>query len=142
MAGLPRPTVRTIVACERIVTDLANTTRVNLFGVMSFLRPLFGSGYPVRHPVISVFAQVTECRGRAKVGVEIRHEETGHLVIRTRERIVAFPNDPLLLYGFRFRMLGCVFPLPGLYRIILTYDGDPLAETALILRSTSPNIEF
>jgi hypothetical protein len=139
MAIDARPTARSIVVCERITLDAANPNRVSPINVINSIRPTGNAPYPVTQGQLSVFAQLTESRGTGRVMIEIRREETDAVVFRTHSRQGKFPNHPLVVYGFRFRILGCVFPTAGLYWVQLWYNGEMLGQLPLVLRSESSN---
>jgi len=139
MAKEVRPTLRSIIVCERIVPDPENLNRVSLNNVINSIRPTGEPPYPLAHGQLSVFAQVTECRGIGRVRVDIRRDETDELVFRTRTREVTFPNHPLVVYGFRFRILGCVFPAAGVYWVQLWYDDGLLGQLPISLTSDTPH---
>ncbi|HEY3787673.1 MAG TPA: hypothetical protein VGL71_02410 [Urbifossiella sp.] len=115
--------------------DALHPTRVNLIRVINSIRPNGIPRYPAIHDQLSLFAQLTECRGEAKVRVEIRNADTDQVVFRTRTRDVTFSNEPLVVHGLRFRMIGCPFPDPGLYLVQLWYDEGMLAEIPIMLKA-------
>jgi hypothetical protein len=132
MAGM-RPTVRSLLVCESILQDKLNPNRVSLIHLINSIRPSSVPSYPVRHPQLSVFAHLTECRGTAHCRIVVRDGDTDQPVFGSSERNLNFPNAPLILNGIRFRLLDCPFPHPGLYWVQLWYDTDMLAQTPLVL---------
>jgi hypothetical protein len=127
-----RPTVRSLIACEAIITDPGHPTRVSLVHLIDSIRP--DDGYPTRHPQLSIFAQLTECRGAGTVWIEVREADSDRSVFRNSARRVVLPDDPLTLHGLRFRILDCPFPHPGLYWVQLWFNDEMLAQSPLTLR--------
>jgi hypothetical protein len=128
----PRPTVRSLIVCEDIVTDRDHPTRVSLIRLTDSIRP--AGGYPSRRRQVCVFAQLTECRGAGTVRVEVREADGDRSVFRVPDRRLTFPNDPLTVHGLRFRIADCPFPHPGLYWVQLWYDDGVIAQCPLTLR--------
>ena len=133
MANTPRPTARSIIVCEKIVPEPDHPIRVCLVRVINSIRAAVGVHYPVRHQELAVFAQLTECRGTGRVRIEIRNSETNTVVARTNNHLMTFPNEPLTVYGFRFRVQDILFPEPGLYWVQLCYDDGVIAQTPITL---------
>ncbi|MBX9625966.1 MAG: hypothetical protein K2X82_19360 [Gemmataceae bacterium] len=137
-----RPTVRIYAVCEEVVPDAADPNRLSLLRLVHALRPKLGSRYPVLHPVLTVFAQLTGGRGPIAVRAEVRHADTDAVVRRTRPFATAFPaNDPLAVQGVAIRIENVAFPAPGLYWVELWYDDEVLAQAPVLLRPEQPSHE-
>ncbi len=131
MSTLPRPFARSLIVCDRVVNDPNNSNRVSLIGVVSTIRTLSRPAFPAIRPLLSVFAQLTECRGAGLLWVEVRQADTDRVLFRTRIRTVTFPSDPLAVHGVVFRLVNLVFPTAGLYWVQLWFDMEILAQHPL-----------
>jgi hypothetical protein len=129
-----RPTARSLVVCEAILTDPDDPNRVTLVHVINSIRAVGTPPYPARHPQLSVFAQLTECRGAGDVWIEVRSADTDRSAFRSPPRRVQFQNTPLVLHGLRFRLLDCPFPHAGAYWVQLWYNEAVIAQTLIELR--------
>ena len=135
MSHTPRPTVRSFVVCERVVVEQTGRKRVSLLNLLTVIRPAPGEDFPLLQPELSVFAQLTECRGVGRMRVEIRNADTDAVIRQSPDQPVAATNDPLVVRGAYFRFRDSVFPEPGLYQIQLIYDDAVLAEVPVVLRT-------
>lgn len=133
MADLALPVARSWIICEDIVTDPDNPGRVCLMWLTNRIRGTGSPPFPLVHPELCVFGQLTACRGRAELWAEIRHADDDAIVFRTRRRTHTFPNDPLRVHGLRFRMLNLLFLEPGLYWVQLWCNDRMLAQNPLTL---------
>lgn len=137
-AAPPRPTARCLILCERVVPDAENPKRLSLLRVISTARPAAGDDYPLVQAELSVFAQLTECRGAGRIRIEVRNADTEAVTYRSPEQRFTVPNDPLKIHGVTFRIRNLVFPEPGLYWVQLWYDDDVLTHTSITFRPNSP----
>jgi hypothetical protein len=133
MSDAVRPVVRALLACEDIVTRPEAPNRVSLVNLVNAIHSLRQPPYPLRHPELCVFVQLTECRGRGEIWVTLQSAETDEVIFQTRPRAVTFPNDPVAVYGLRFRIRHCTFPGPGLYWIQFWYNNHVLAQQPIVL---------
>ncbi|MBI3468916.1 MAG: hypothetical protein HY000_38415 [Planctomycetes bacterium] len=130
------PLVRNLIACEDIRVDPNNPRSVTLVNLITAIRSLENPAYPLLYRELCVFAQLTDCRGSADVGIRIIHEDTGQFAYPGPRHSWTAPMsaDPLEVVGVRFRIRNLNFPEPGLYWIQLWYNGNVLAQQPLILR--------
>lgn len=128
------PMVRYLILCEDVQIDPANPRRVTLVGLISALRSLEPSPFPLRFREICVFLQMTECRGPAEGGMEVLHADSGHVVFRTLTRTLPLASDPLEVVGMTFRIRNCLFQSPGLYWVQFKYNEQVIAQQPLLLR--------
>src|SRR5262249_11931493 len=133
MANPPSPVVRNLIVCEKIITDPKNSKRVSLLNLVHSIRPTRKPPYPLMQRRLDVFLQLTGCRGPGEVRVTIREADTDEIIFTTENRRVAFPNNPLALHGFRFRLFGCRFPRPGLYWLEFCFDNQVLGQQPITL---------
>ena len=133
-AQTPQPTVRYLIVCEDILTDPAVPQQVSLLNLVSSIRSQIQPPYPLSHPELCVFVQLTECRGSASCRVEVVQADSNDAIFQTRTRAVAFPTDPLEVVGLSFRLRNCSFPEAGLYWIQFWYNDAMIAQQPLLLR--------
>ena len=102
----------------------------------AFILGCFGSigaeAFPARHPGMTVFAEVTDCRGRMPFSVRIIDvdERRDPLVEATVEVDL---TDPLEIGMLVLPLKDIVFPEPGEYRVQLFSGDAPLMERRLLL---------
>jgi hypothetical protein len=105
----------------------------------AFLLGCFGSigaeAFPAQHPHMTVFVEVTDCRGRTPFAVRVIDvdERRAPLVEATTEVDMA---DPLEIRMLILPLEDLVFPEPGEYRVQLLSGDAPLMERRLLLRSS------
>lgn len=133
MSAIP-PTVRYLILCEDIQSDPSSPNQVCLYNLVSTIRTRAQPPFPVTHPELCVFLELAECRGPGTCRVDIVQADTEAVVFQTRERVVAFPTDPLEVSGLSFRLRGCTFPEAGLYWVRFWYNDVMLARQSLLLR--------
>jgi hypothetical protein len=133
-----RPTARCLIACERVTPDPENPKRLSLLRLVTTVRPVGRDSYPVIVPELSVFAQLTECRGAGRLRVEVVADADGTVVIDSPDQPVTSSNQPLAVRGAVFRFHDRVIPNPGLYLVRLLYNDGVLIETPIIFYPPSP----
>jgi hypothetical protein len=129
-----QPVVRYLIICEDVQNDPENPNRINLIGLISSIRSLEKSPFPILYKELCVFLQLTECRGPAEGHIEIQYADSGQALFRTRTRTIPLSNDPLEVVGVTFRIRNCLFPEPGLYWIQFWYNEQMVAQQPLLLR--------
>jgi hypothetical protein len=128
-----RPVVRYLIVCDDVRLDPDEPRGATVVGPVSALRSLGEPAFPLYHPEICVFVQLTDCRGVGDVRVEVRRAD-GTSVFRTRTRSVPFGDDPTEIVGLSFRLRNVAFPAAGLYWVELWYNDGVLARQPLELR--------
>ena len=117
-----RPRVVGLMLCRRMGVDpvAAEASLVGLFHtfhVSSWTDPV---------PPFSVFALLTGGKGEGTIKLVIRRLETEDDVYRW-QRWTVF-SDPDLIAQNEIVVRRCVFPAPGRYLLILSFDGAELAN--------------
>ncbi len=133
MAVIP-PVVRHMLVCDDVTRDPDNPERLNVLGLISAIDSGEDPPFPLRHPQLSIFLQMTNGRGSGMAQVLIREADTDQFVSAGRPHRVTFPKEPLLVHGAVFRLLGCLFPRAGLYYVEFWFDGEVIAEEPLLVR--------
>ncbi len=133
MSVIP-PVVRYLIVCDDMQVDAVNSRRQSLIGVVSAIRSPHNPPYPVTHPELCVYLQVTECRGSAKGRIHVTHADSDRVLFRTKTRSIPFGNDPLEIVAVSFRIRGVTFDEPGLYWVQFWYNEQMIAQQPLLLR--------
>ncbi len=123
----PLPIVRHLIACEDIQKG-SSPERFTLVNVITRIRSLDTTPFPLLYRELCILAMCTECRGQARVQIQIVEAVSEDLCRESRIWTVTFPNDPLQVVGFPFRIGPIRFPQPGTYLVRLLYNDVTLAE--------------
>lgn len=137
MSGL-EPVVRHMILCEDVLVDPMNPKRLTIVGLINTIRSVESPPFPLLYPELCVFVQLTECRGKGSIRMEILEADTGERVARTSSRSLSFVNNPLGLFTVVFRLRDCTFPAPGLHLVQIRYNDSVIAEYPLMLREIEP----
>jgi len=129
-----QPIVRHVILCEDVVVNPDNPLRITLVGVMSSIRSIEEPAYPLLYEELCVFVQLTSCRGPGDLRIEIQHGDSADVVYRNRTRTVPLSRDPLEVLALSFRIRNCLFAQAGLYWIQVWYNGQNLAQQALVMK--------
>jgi hypothetical protein len=129
------PVVRHLIPCDNIVVS-ATVQNVSIGNLVYVIRVLAGNPYPRIHPLLCLFALLTNGRGPHKFRVVIVQG------VGPNERVVyAGPefdrdlgSDPLSVHGLPMRLRNVPFPRPGQYEVRLLCDGEILAGQPIELR--------
>jgi hypothetical protein len=133
MTSPPSPLVWSLIVCDEIIVDPNDPNRVSLVNVVNSIRSRKQPPYPVRHPQLCAFIQLTGCRGPGEFRVAIREADTDEIVFTTKTFRGSFSNNPLTVYGLRFRLRLCKFPRPGLYWLEFCFDNQVLRQEPITL---------
>ena len=128
------PVVRHMLLCDDVVELPAGSGKVTLVGLVTNIESRLEPTFPLIHPSLCVYVQMTNGRGRADVQVLIRQVDSDRVVSGIRPRAVDFPTQPLRVHGMLFRILDCAFPTPGLYQVEFRVGDQVLAHEPLLVR--------
>jgi hypothetical protein len=123
-----------MILCEEARQRPDSPSKVDLLGIVSAVFTKGEAEYPLLHPRLCVFVQMTNGRGQAELAVHIRLEETGMLVSGSPTHSVLFGKDPLAVSAMFFNLRNVRFPHPGLYSVELVVSGQVVAREPLLLR--------
>lgn len=128
MTGVP-PILLALQLCERVIVDRLT----GMGSVISILEVLNATSFPVRHPNMTIFCELTNGHGQEVL--------TAKLVdVQNDEAIVFEQNLPVLFEDARqivrciSSLRGLVFAHEGEYRVQLWADEHLLNERRIILR--------
>jgi hypothetical protein len=133
-SGLRAPVIRHFIACERVEVS-EDGKQCSLVNLIHAIRPSPGAEYPLIHPELCLFVQLTDGRGAHAFQVQLVLLEEEETTIRTTGFILRdLGQDPLAVYGWPLRLQNVVFPRPGLYEFRLLCDGRETARQPILLR--------
>ena len=127
----PLPIVRHLIACNDI--QRGSPERFTLVNVITRIRSLDPVPFPLLYREMCVLAMCTECRGHGRVQIQIVEAESEQPCRKSRLWAVTFPNDPLQIVGFPFRIGPIRFPQAGVYKVRLLYNNVILAEEPFLV---------
>jgi hypothetical protein len=120
-----RPVARGLIACEQVVIDAGtrNATLVNCFNARHF------KVFPSPPFNFCLYSPLSGGLGYVKTGLAITGLRSSS-VIYARDITFNFV-DKIQQVRYLFRLTDLSFPEPGAYSVVLTADGEWLAETVI-----------
>jgi hypothetical protein len=126
--------VRQMILCDDVQIDPHQPHKVNVYGlvdsIVSASEPLF----PLTHPELCVFLQLTSGRGTGTGQMVVVVADSEQPLFASQAHAITFSTNPLAVRGVIFRILNCVFPGPGLYWVDFRFDGKTLNRQPLSVR--------
>lgn len=124
----PQPVVQALVLCREI-WEVNKRREIVLVGPCSSV----GSRrFPARIP-ISIFAHLTDARGRYGIGLQLVDSD-GQIAWTMSESLIVEEDDPLLPHRIVLRDMRIAFPCPGKYDVELLGNGMVLAHHSIAAR--------
>jgi hypothetical protein len=123
-----------MLLCDDFRHDPSAPNKVDILGLVSTIQSHGDPPFPLHHPLLCVYLELTGGRGTGQANIAIRQADTGLVLSLTAPHAVTFPPDPLAIRGLGFRILDCVFPTPGLYWVQFCYNQNVLAEQSVLVR--------
>ena len=128
-----QPTLLHLIPCDDIRTNASNLLRVDVLGVLVNIRATGSPPFPLLRPQFCVLLLLTNAAGNGDLSLRITEVLTGMVVFRTRQRPVRFRGSPEDCLSFRFNIVNCSFPRPGLYWIECLFSGVVIGRQRLRL---------
>jgi hypothetical protein len=129
MPGMPPlPLVQAFVVCREI-WELADTREHVLIGPFSRVT---GAECPA-HVVASVYAHLTEARGRYELALQLVDDD-GEVVWTWPRNALIEEHDPLMPHRVALRQVTVCFPQPGRFHLALLLNGITVAQQAVWAR--------
>ena len=125
------PTGKLVYVCDEVLQDPASG-KLNFLGIFDDVLPPAAPGYPFRRGRMCVAAQLVGGSGPVPVHVEVVEAVTQNLVRRAGPFPVNFPNRHQVV-TVCLRLLGVIFPAPGVYFVELYSQGAFLDDRTLRL---------
>jgi hypothetical protein len=119
------PDVIGLILCERMAVDRSKPalSLVGLFVAKTFQR------FPTPPQHFTVYAQLYGGSGEGTIALRVYNLETERDIYR-HQRWTAWPG-PGQPQHHEIRVKKCIFPRPGRYRFVLSFDGQELAACSL-----------
>jgi hypothetical protein len=128
LTGPQGPLALSMIICDRVHIDQGTGK--------AFLLGCFGSigaeTFPAKHPSMTVFAEVTGCRGRTPFVVRLIDVDERHAPLAEATTEVEM-LEPLEIGMLVLPLEDMVFPEPGEYRVQLFSGDTPLMERRCLL---------
>jgi hypothetical protein len=128
------PVVRHMLLCDDVQRDPVNPNKVNVIGLVSTIQGVSEPPFPLLHPELCVYLQVTGGRGEGDAQIVVQHADSDQVVFSSPAHRLVFSTNPLSILGIIFRIQSCVFPGPGLYWVQFWYNQKRLAQQPLLTR--------
>jgi hypothetical protein len=128
------PVVRVMLLCDEVGHDPDNPLKINVFGLVSTIRSLAEPPFPLCHPQLCAYLQLTGGRGTGQGQIATIHADTDQMAFTSATSALTFGSDPLAVLGVVFRMRDCPFPESGLYWVRFRYNEKVLAQQPLVVR--------
>jgi hypothetical protein len=134
--ALIKPQIVGLIFCDRIAFDAVKSeySLIGLFQGRAFAK------FPTSPMQMTVFGMLSGGRGEGTLDVsaypldgQIPHDPKTDWVYR-QTKWTKFPDDPNMVVGIEFKVKNLVFPRPGEYLFVLSFEGDPIAERRMLIR--------
>jgi hypothetical protein len=122
------PFALSMIICDAVHLD-PSTEKAFILGCFASIRAM---DFPALHPEMTVFAEVTDCRGPTPFLVRIVDADEHSEPVAEVPMEIDIP-DPLATAFLVLRLSGLIFPKPGEYRVQLFSGNTHLMERRLIL---------
>ena len=127
------PVVRYLILCDDVQTDPSNVLRVNVAGLITYIRATGDPAFPVVRPLLCALVILTNCQGVGELSLRIIEDSTGRVIFRNPARLIRFAGSLEDAVGVVFRVRNCRFNEPGLYWVELLFSGLVLASQPFTL---------
>jgi len=136
VADVQAPFALSMIICDAVHFD-PSTNKAYILGCFGAIG---ADRFPASHSSMTVFAEVTECRGKTPFLVRVIDADERQEAVAEAETELHIP-DPLAITMLVLRLKEMVFLNPGEYRVQLFSGGVPLMERrlSLVLNSEEPS---
>jgi hypothetical protein len=117
----PRPSLKSLLLCDQIIHE-AGTSKKSLIGVF---HNITAAQFPCTHPMLSLYASLTDAAGAYQVEVRLVHLATQHQIARAPLPIMEV-RDRLAPAEICVQLQLIEFPEPGKYEIQLSANGEDI----------------
>lgn len=135
LAKVPPPDALAIGICDLIHRDRGTGKRF----IMGCFSVIHARTFPVKHPVLGVYLDLTNGRGKVPIKVQVIDCDEEREPIWSAELEFDFP-DPRMIAELDF-MTPLEFPEPGEYRVQVFASGEFVIERRLVLIDVSEKNE-
>jgi hypothetical protein len=131
--ALRKPIVRHFIACERVEVS-PEGRQVSLVNVVYALRPLPDASYPILHPQLWLFAQMTDGQGQFPFSIDMVFMDDEETLFSLPSVTLDLGQDPLAVRGWAKQLTKILFEKPGIYEFRLLCDDEIHAREQVLLR--------
>lgn len=126
--GKVTPYPLAMVVCDGAWRDpyTGKFTLIGTFGA------LCGSSFPLTHPILTVYASLTDGRGVMPIKLELVDVDEQREPVFDRTSDAEF-NDPRMILELCFQVSMIVFPEPGEYRLKLYANNEFMLERRIVV---------
>lgn len=131
-----KPQIVGLIFCDRIAVDPVKHefSLVGLFQGRTFAK------FPTSPMPLTVFGMISGGRGEGMLAVsayplggQVLHDPESDWIYRN-SKWTRFPDDPNMVVNVEFKVKNLVFPKPGEYLFVLSFEGDLIAERRMLVR--------
>ncbi len=126
MTQTPNPVVKAFLVCDQIIHD-AQTGKKSLIGVFHELR---AERFPAVHPVLWIYANLTDARGRYTFEIRFVDMERNNVLGKGTPPEISIPG-PLQTTELSAQLRNIQLPAPGTYEFHLLVNDDLIATKAI-----------
>lgn len=117
MAG-PTPVLKAMLVCDQTIRDEL-THKVSVIGIFD---KIIAPTFPVRHPMLTVYARITDAEGEYNFRLEFINLENNQKLGEGTE--TAEVGDRMVMHDLIFHLHGLQFESPGSYEFRLFADSQ------------------
>lgn len=124
------PLVRLFAACEELEYNVDGGKEVTLRRVFHRIARLPGEPFPCVREQMSLYALLTNGRGKHQFGIALFFLENGveRKIAGPFYREIDLGNDPTIVHGLPVPQIRAIFHEPGQYSFVLLCDEQRIAE--------------
>jgi hypothetical protein len=122
----PTPVLKAFLVCDQIIQE-AQTGKKSLIGVFHELR---AEHFPAVHPVLWIYANLTDAHGRYAFQIRFLDVERNHVLGQGVPPPIEIPG-PLQTTELSAMLRNVALPRPGTYEFQLIANGNLIATKAI-----------
>ncbi len=127
------PILLSLQVCEKVILDHF-TRQASVIGLIEVIN---AAAFPVRHPFMTIFAELTNGHGEQEVRTAIVDVQDGDKAIYEQRGKIMF-KDVQQIGRYVNQLQGIVFPHTGEYRAQLWCGEMLMGERRFLLRAVKP----
>jgi hypothetical protein len=133
MAAVNPPILLALLLCDSTIREVG-TNKLSLIGTFN---GLFSRNFPCTHPSLTVYAALTDGRGRVPCQLRMHYAETRKEVLSLKGHVDF--HDPTGVAELIFQLQQLTFERPGDYEIEFIAEGELLGTRKLRVQ-TAPQL--
>jgi hypothetical protein len=125
-SSTPSPIIKAFLVCDQVIHD-AQTGKKSLIGVFHELR---ADRFPAVHPMLWIYANITEARGRYKIEIQLVDVDRNQVLGRGQPPEIDIPG-PLQTTEISAQLRNVALPAAGTYEFHLFVNEELIATKAV-----------